>query len=187
MTKTLTILATAGLLLGGCYFDFDGHGSWSEEPAPYGGSSAGYGTPLTIEGADLRGSMGTVDSTGGGVWLQEGYFDGYMSQIEVQSQGSGWAMMGMVTVEGDVANMEPGTVVTSSPDYYASGQHVDVLGCSGPSQGEWYFDRPADEVTIAVGEGSTPDSRRCDVTATFAADGTTPAQVAVVSFEIARR
>lgn len=189
MTKTLrtpipTILAAAGLLLSGCYleafFPSEEEPVWSEPPAPVypGGTLA----PLSIEGSTLQGSMGAVRSPGGGVWLEEGSFDGITTSVHIESSGEGWAMMSLVTIQDNLATMEPGTVLTRD---YDEPRQPGLLGCAGLARGAWEFDRPADEVTITVSEGSTPNSRRCDVTATFVGDGTTPAQVAVVSFEVA--
>jgi hypothetical protein len=44
---------------------------------------------------------------------------------------------------------------------------VRVLGCSGPSRGNFTYDRNADTVTIDVMPGSAPDTRRMVFKATY--------------------
>ena len=72
-------------------------------------------------------------------------------------------------------------------EYPESGLHVNLIGCSGPVEGDWQFDAGADTVQIDVSEGDTGDSLVLDFTATFLNYdewGTTEEQVVVGSVEV---
>ena len=64
--------------------------------------------------------------------------------------------------------------------------HVTLIGCSGPAEGAWDWDHSAEEVTIDVSEGSSPETLVIDFRGVFSTmpdDGSTREQEIVGSVE----
>lgn len=159
-------------------------GGDSAEPSP--APSRDYTDPYTEGAIDFRaeslsGDLGAVRGFEGNIWQESGYEYGDVASIQVDSRNrdEGWAVMAALTVEGglDHADLVPGAVFTFRSDDFDYGYggerlYVSLLGCSGPADGYWEFDQTADEVTIEVQEGSTPEHRRIAYTGTWS-DGST--------------
>src|SRR5690606_32290231 len=123
---------------------------------------------VDIRAESLSGSLGAVRDFEGGIWLESGYDYGGVASLSVESRNrdEGWAVMAALTVEGGLSHPDlvPGAVFTFRSDEYDYGYgedrlYVSLLGCSGPADGYWEFDRNADEVTIQVQEGELPGQR----------------------------
>jgi hypothetical protein len=147
--------------------------------ADWGDPAYGGGT-VDVRAHALRGSLGPVEGFEGGIWLSSGVQYGDVATLEVQSRDrdAGWAVMTALDVEGglDHPDLVPGAELTfRAEDGWASDRgtlFVSLLGCSGPQSGVWDWDVRADEVTVVVSEGETPDRRRIDYTGTWS-DGST--------------
>jgi len=138
---------------------------------------------LEVRNESLTGTLGEVRGFEGNIWMESGYdYGGVASlQVDAKSTEEDWAVMAALTIEGglDHPDLVPGAVLTFRYDDYSydySGEsrhlHASLLGCSGPADGYWEYDVTADEVTIEVQEGSTPESRRIAYTGTWS-DGST--------------
>ena len=140
---------------------------------------------LEVRNESLTGTLGEVRGFEGNIWMESGYdYGGVASlQVDAKSTEEDWAVMAALTIEGglDHPDLVPGAVLTFRYDDYSyysdygaeSPQlHVSLLGCSGPADSYWEYDVTADEVTIEVQEGSTPESRRIAYTGTWS-DGST--------------
>lgn len=185
---TLTIGGTM-VLNAGCWelalaigLSDDGSSEPSTAPPP----TDPYSDPYTEGAIDFRaetlsGDLGAVRGFEGNIWQESGYEYGDVASIQVDSRNrdEGWAVMAALTVEGglDHPDLVPGAVFTFRGDDYGYGYdaerlYVSLLGCSGPADAYWEFDQTADEVTLQVQEGSTPDHRRIAYTGTWS-DGST--------------
>lgn len=139
---------------------------------------------LEVRNESLSGTLGEVRGFEGNIWMESGYdYGGVASlQVDAKSTEEDWAVMAALTIEGglDHPDLVPGAVLTFRYDDYScdySGEesrqlHVSLLGCSGPADAYWEYDVTADEVTIEVQDGSTPESRRIAYTGTWS-DGST--------------
>jgi len=185
----LTLILTLGVGLSGCVLD-----DLMGDPYGAGGGAApgyGYDSNIDVKGASLVGDMGSVREIAGPATYTESWGDGYWASINVHSEGTRGFAMGIVNFEGglDHADLVPGaTLHFSNIDYYdgtydPSALNVSVTGCSGPSDGDWQFDEPADAVDVKVTEGADPgylhfeidahwNSQAQDVTAQFDAQQT---------------
>ncbi len=165
---------------------------YTSDPYPYYDADGGtYTEPSTIDFTtqSLSGDLGprTFD---GGVWMESGYDDGYYASLEVHAhdQTEDWRVMTRLDVQGGLAHPDlvPGAVLTyryDEPDYSGTRAYVSLLGCSGaaPEDSSWDFDQSADQVTVEVQEGSTPDQRVLHFVGTWSdgsiVDGTVEYQV----------
>lgn len=135
---------------------------------------------VDVTATSLGGALGE-HRFDGGIWMQSGYdYGGYASiEVDARDRDEGWSVMALLDVEGGLQHPDlvPGAVLTfRDADYYSgdtsSRVFVSLLGCAGPVDGGFDFDRRADEVTIEVLEGSTRDARVLHYTGTWS-DGST--------------
>jgi len=184
----LTLALTLGVGLSGCVLDDlmgDPYGSGAGvAPRP----DPGYDpSNIDVKGATLVGEMGSVRDIAGPATYTEAWGDGYWASINVHSEGSRGFAMGIVNFEGglDHADLVPGAILRFSntdygPDAYdPSMLRISVTGCSGPSDGDWQFDAPADEIEVKVSEGAEPGYLHFEVNAHWNAGG----QNATAEFE----
>lgn len=134
----------------------------------------GLNGSVDLRGGSLLGDMGRVrDFEDEDPMLRGWNADGYAS-LEVhaaKSDGTG-AAMAIVGITGglDHADLQDGAHFEFNQyEYPDSGLHVNLIGCSGPVEGDWAFDQGADTVTLDVSEGDGGDTRVLDFTATFLA------------------
>ena len=164
------LLALALPVFPGCVLDFD-FDDWD---------TAGSGESLVVDDAYVEGDLGDVQGVSSEARVANAYESyGYVN-IELRAQGRGWAVMHMLDLETD--ELQVG-------DRYDSQDHatpyVGLVGCSGPEDNTWDFDRSADRVVVEVEEGSTPDKLRVQYRAEYSTyDGET--QYASGSLEIER-
>jgi hypothetical protein len=135
---------------------------------------AGVDSPVDLRGGSLLGDMGRVrDFDDEDPMLRGWNADGY-ANLEVHAEkpdGTGVAMV-IIGVTGGLEHPELRSGAHfefNQYEYPESGLHVNLIGCSGPVEGDWAFDQGADTVTLDVSEGDTASSRVLDFTATFLA------------------
>jgi hypothetical protein len=132
---------------------------------------------LVISDGHLGGSMGDVRDFEGDATSSYGYQGGNYASITVTTtnETAGYSAMTILDLEGGVDNpaLTPGASFHFDGVEQVGGVYLYVTGCSGPREGSWMFDSGADDVTLDVSEGSTPDTLRMDFDATFTGSGTT--------------
>jgi hypothetical protein len=152
--------------------------------------------PLVVSDATLAGDMGQVRGFSDDEPLHNAYgYQGY-STVEIHARGTVGteAAMGILEVSGglDHPDLQPGAHFEFSMyDYTSYGSldrplAMDLVGCSGPTEGDWVFDSLADSLEVDVSEGSTEGNLAIDFTATFTAydeTGATQVQTVVGGFE----
>src|SRR3990172_9514092 len=180
-------LIAGSMLFGGCLNGYpeDPHAPGTARepqpaPDPYTPDDAydsGYDGNLILQGAHLSGDMGSVRDFDGDATSTSGYQYGPSANITVTTtnESEGYSAMAILDLEGGVDNpaLVPGARFHF--DGYGGGGdvHLYVTGCSGPREGSWVFDAGADDVTLEVQAGSTPDTLRMIFDASFAGNGTT--------------
>ncbi len=144
------LLALALPVLPGCVLDFD-FDDWSSSR-----------DALAVDDAYVEGDLGEVQGVSSAARVESAtQGDGYL-HIDLRAQGRGWAVMHAIDLETE--SLEVGDVFDSEdPSTY-----VGVLGCSGPADGQWEFDRSADRVVVEVHEGSARDKVRLQYRASYA-------------------
>ncbi|NOY90318.1 MAG: hypothetical protein GXP55_03840 [Deltaproteobacteria bacterium] len=128
---------------------------------------------IDVKDAVLVGDMGRVSNIDGPASYTEAYGDGYWASVNVHSEGDRGFAMGIVNFEGGLGHPDlvPGATLRYSNSSHGSGRYdpaalqVSVTGCSGPSDGDWQFDEPADDVEVKVTEGSRPGYLHFEVSA----------------------
>jgi len=144
---------------------------------------------LPVTGGRLTGSVGDVSVSSQG--YTDGYADSeYASVYTHVDEAENGAVMTIVDLVGgiDHADFAVGTRhVYNIDDYYyleEGASQVSVVGCSGPTAGEWAFDQMADTVVVEVSDGPTPDTVTFEYSARFVDYGET--SVITGSFDVAR-
>ena len=147
---TLLLLSTA-IFLGGCWrFPFfgssrSGGGGGDDTYVPSGSET------LTLSNGNQAGDMGLILAFDGEASRHTGYYDTYGANLRLDSEGSAW-VMSSIHVTGDLAGaaFAPGTRRTYTSSTYDGESNVSVTGCSGPTYGNYTYDRGADEVTVEI-------------------------------------
>jgi hypothetical protein len=150
---------------------------------------------VQVTNSTLSGDMGEVQGFSDESPMNSGYsYDGYAS-VEIHATGTNGtdAAMAIVEISGglDHPNLQPGAHFHFDAGDYAYGSYdqplsMDVVGCSGPAEGNWVFDTLADGVDVDVSQGNQTGNIAIDFTATFTAYddmGDTHLQEVVGSFE----
>lgn len=150
-------------------------------------------SPVTLTGGSLNGDMGAVEDFADEEPTLRGWNAGGYANLEIhaaKADGSG-AAMAIVGITGGLEHpdLQAGAHLEFSQYEYPEGDalHVNLIGCSGPVEGDWQFDQGADTVTLDVSPGMTTDSRVFDFTATFIGYdeyGSTTEQTVVGSVEV---
>lgn len=152
-------------------------------------------TPLPLTDGQLSGRVGEIANLEAQEPLLRGYeVVGQMASVELHVlSASGAAMAGIVIAPGvDAAALVPGARFHDDVDSWAAGTPedpaFDVIGCAGPSEGDWAYDEGADDVDVAVSDDDADGRLELTFTATFAADRTTTgrAETVVGRFEVSR-
>jgi len=165
----LSLLLTLGA--SGCMLDEFGDPYYSDPPPVYDPPSVE--SNIDVKDAVLVGDMGRVSNIGGPASYTEAYGDSYWANVNVHSEGDRGFAMGIVDFQGGLghADLVPGATLRYSSRSYGTGRYdaaalrVSVTGCAGPSDGDWQFDEPADEVEVKVTEGSRPGYLHFEVSA----------------------
>lgn len=131
-----------------------------------------YQGNLEVLAGHMRGDVGgrNVDSDAS---LLTGYGDADYASVEVHAEGRDGAAMNLVDIFGGIDALSPGLQRTFSArdEVNYDALSVSVLNCAGDSRYAWDYDQPADEVEVAVSEGSEPGVLRVSYTArTFEQD-----------------
>jgi hypothetical protein len=167
---SVTFALTASLALGGC-FQFVEEGSGSSSTRGTNSTPTGYYN-MVGEAELLQGAMGNVPSfTHASPELRiTGSTTNATVRLDAVNTSARWWVMTNLTVTGGLghAALQPGAhLVFTRTSPTVGGLRVRVLGCSGPSRGNFTYDRNADTVTIDVMPGSAPDTRRMVFKATY--------------------
>lgn len=128
--------------------------------------------PLDLREGRLAGQMGDVDGLEDGGLTLRGYGEqGGPAVIELHAATSDGAAMAMLSVYPslDHPSLVPGAELhrNGAGDLYGGDLELDVLGCSGLSEGAWEFDEMADEVDVTVTDADGDDCMELTFTATF--------------------
>ncbi|MBI2895892.1 MAG: hypothetical protein HYY06_20210 [Deltaproteobacteria bacterium] len=136
---------------------------------------------IDITDSALAGDMGSVRGFDDEDPMHNGWaYEGWATvEIHALGQNGSDAAMTIFEIDGgiDHPSLRPGAHFEFSWDAYNYDNQLDrplrmdVVGCSGPSEGDWVFDEMANEVEVDVSEGSTPGTVVIDFTATFSAYG----------------
>jgi len=166
LSLSAALIGSAALALTGCEFDtIDLLG-----PMPTAEAQCFVEDLQTGEG-DLAGTYADVTIPEGTETAVQGWSPGFMhSHVELLVESDGGASAAMVDIYGDLnaADFLPGSRRVYRLDDAASTEFMMVMGCFGPSRGEWTDEGLADQVVISVeGRGS---ERTIHFKATF--DGT---------------
>ena len=166
MRRSLVRFAPLALALAGrpgCFYDL---GSWD---------TGGDDTAIGFDGAynELEATDATMNGEVGGVELsgesriQSAYGWSDYVYIDLRANGRRGAAMNAITIEGGLEALEVGEELHFDGDdrYGSASTYVSVLGCAGPSDGNWDFDRSADQVTVQVEPGPTEDTVQLQYTA----------------------
>lgn len=154
MRHTLALaLALVLPALPGCYLDLGGD-DWGGEPWP--GSSAE--SALSTSGGQVNGEIGSRSVAGtADIRSAYEYGEGDYGHTYLELWGDtrrGAAMVGLTLNGLSIADLEPGDTITGS----GVGSYASVMGCSGPSAGDWEYDVSTDDVTVQVEAGPSPDT-----------------------------
>ena len=120
-----------------------------------------YESSVDIRSSSLAGDMGEVRNFWDDDPMHLGYDYGSYASIEIHAQTPGGsAAMAILQVEGGLQHQDlvPGAHLEFTGYSYqgtANGLYMSVIGCSGPSEGNWYFDQSADDLVVDV--SATPE------------------------------
>lgn len=151
MTRKLTtlVLLCTAILLGGCwrlpFFSSSRSGGGGDTYVPSGSES------LVLSNGNQAGDMGLILAFDGAASRHTGYYDSYGANLRIDSEDGVW-VMSSIHVTGDLAGaaFAPGTRRTYTSSTYGGSDNVSVTGCSGPTYGNYTYDRSADEVTVEI-------------------------------------
>lgn len=135
--------------------------TWNDYTAP---------STLDVRDASLSGDMGDVRDFADDAPTRNGYDYGTYATVEIHARTTdGAAAMAILEVQGGInhADLVPGAHYTfANYESTAGGLYMYVIGCSGPSEGAWYFDEQAQDMVVDVSE--TPEGTTVlDFTAEF--------------------
>lgn len=137
---------------------------------------------LELSNGFLSGDMGGVRGFEGAATSAYGSYYGDYADMQITTTRAGsYSAMAILGLSGGLDNpaLVPGAVFHFQNYGSDQGMSMSVTGCSGPREGSWAFDAPADDVTLEVSEGSVPDTLLFDFDATFTGSGTTHGSVEV--------
>lgn len=163
--------AALGIVLGlgllpGCYFDFD---TWGGDPGEPMGAGPGYAeSNLSVADAEMSGDLGNVRFEGRAE-VRSAHEHGGFARIELHNTRRAWSM-NAISIEG-FDRLQSGEHYVSgsrAPDEARTTRpYVEVLGCSGPTDGNFDYDVYAEQVDVWVED--VDGQRRIDYVATFPA------------------
>jgi hypothetical protein len=166
----------------GC-MDFRDFWSRGYEPEPY-DPGYYYGDDyrdVVVSDGVVEGAMGDYDGFVAPAYEQTGYTTGTDANVTLHAGTGYWVMTGVTVTGGlDHPDLVPGTIHTFNDETraaaysstYGETLSVDVLGCSGPTQGNYTYDSHANEVVVQVEDGLYENERVFYFTARFDNYGT---------------
>ena len=158
MKTKLALALLCALAIPGCYMDLGGGGSGPiDEPlAPWEPTPYEVTNDLDITQPQLEGRLGSFSANGEG-YVANAYGSGDWVNIDLRVRSRDGVIMNALNIEGGIASLEVGqTYRSSSRDYNydaPAGLYFSMVGCAGPSDNVWEYDRGADEVEVSVQEG----------------------------------
>jgi hypothetical protein len=113
-----------------------------------------YEDALELSNPDLAGRMGAYEARDGSeVRVAEAYTWSDYTYVELRSRDSSTgATMAGLSVESDLASLEPGQVYETASWERGGDGSINMIGCAGPADGSWDFDVPADVVRLEIEE-----------------------------------
>ena len=115
---------------------------------------------ISALGGRLDGAIGNVDGLNGEGEYVNFYDDGFYTSADVTVRGSNGRGMGILWMNGSVGELQAGDSVEGCSDDWEdnpNGPSVGFTGCSGPDDGGWDYDAPADCTDLEIDEPS-PES-----------------------------
>jgi hypothetical protein len=179
------VVVAFGAMTSGCFRLWPSWGgSWGTSSSS---SSPGSTTEsLSLANGYQEGDMGDVAAFSGETFVADGYsYEGY-THVRLESQGSDWWVMSLVDVTGPpLETLVPGTVYRSAQTGVIDDDDVDIdiVGCSGPTQGNWTYDTHATRSEMEV-EDLGDGWRRVYFRAWYADTSSGPEQLATGSFDV---
>jgi len=120
----------------------------------------------------IDGHFGDIEDFSSAPELNEAYFWGDTTYLDVRGQGSDWALMAALTLNGRLGegDLAPGSVVHVEGYSWEDFPAATMLGCSGPVPDEWWTDCSPDDIVVQIHDGTEDDSVIVDFVATFPED-----------------
>jgi hypothetical protein len=116
--------------------------------------SSGTSGDLRVENGYQSGAMGEVEEYSATTFQEQGYVSDDYAHVRLDSQGSSWWVMSSIDISGvDLDALEPDVVYLSAPRGTVLAENVpniSVVGCSGPSFGNYTYDATATRAEIEV-------------------------------------
>jgi hypothetical protein len=139
-------------------------------------------TNIVVQDGILAGAMGDYSGFEAVAYEQTAYDYGYSANVRLDA-GEGYWVMTSFNIEGGLnhPDLAPGAHLVFDnaaryDTYYEPSAEpelfVSVVGCSGPSQGDYTYDDTATEVVVDVEQGLTENDRVILFTATYDHYGT---------------
>ncbi|MFT5354096.1 MAG: hypothetical protein ACI9KE_001297 [Polyangiales bacterium] len=155
MKTKLALTLLCALAIPGCYMDLgSGSGGIDEPLTPRGSTPFEVNNDLNVTQPQIEGRLGDFSANGEG-YVANAYGDGNWANIDIRVRGDRGVIMNALNIEGGLDSLEVGqTYRSSARDYDApAGLYFSMVGCSGPSDNVWEYDRSADEIEVSVEEG----------------------------------
>ena len=164
MKTKLSLALLTAMALPGCYLDLGGPGSFDESIEPPPPTSTWEGTnELDVDTAQLEGRLGGF-SANANAWVASTYGDQYFASIDIRARGARGVIMNSLAISGNIQELEAGTVYEPGAP---AGLTFSMIGCAGPEDNLWDYDRSTDDVEVSVEEGPEAGTVELFYTATF--------------------
>jgi hypothetical protein len=164
----------------GCMFDYltdwdDDDTYYDDYEDPYAYSEA----TVEIDDAYLAGDLGNYEGFVEPAYETSGNTYGDNTTVEIHGGEDYWVMT-RLEIQGSLQHRDlaPGAHLEFDNSTYGwddSGEpqlFVSVVGCSGPSHGDWDYDSTAGRVVVDVEQGPTPNDRVVHFQADYDYEGT---------------
>lgn len=152
---------------------------WSREPSPYvyddpytGPRSNTVPTPyndgtLEVVSSNQIGNMGEVSGYTADAVASNASYYGTGASLRLDSIGDNYWVMSYLSIGNlDIINAEPGTYRATSAVYDGTEPQLSVIGCSGPTYGNYTFDAGSRETEITISDNED-GSRNLEFRAIF--------------------
>lgn len=169
MKTKLALTLLCALAIPGCYMDLGGgSGSIDEPVAPWEPTPYESVNDLNVTLPQIDGRLGSYAASGSG-YVANAYGDSSWSSIDIRVRGEGAVLMNALNIEGDIGSLEVGETYTQrTRDFDApAGLYFSMVGCSGPEDNVWEYDRSTDDIEISVVEGPEEGTVELFYTANF--------------------
>lgn len=171
MKTKLALALLCSLAIPGCYMDLGSGGGSIDEPiAPWEPTPYEVNNELNVTQPQLEGRLGSFSANGEG-YVANAYGSGDWVNIDIRVRSEDGVLMNALNIEGGIDALEVGQTYRSNARDYnydaPQGLYFSMVGCAGPSDNVWEYDRGADEVEITVEEGPEEGTVELFYTASF--------------------